>query len=69
MPSVSHVNIEKFGNRMLLGHGEYHGGSEGNSIVRWYREADDRRLSLIEGAISKKYLTVEEDYTCCLVFG
>jgi hypothetical protein len=53
---------------MLLGLGDYHGGSEGNSSVRWYRETNDKKLSLIEGATSKTYLTVEEDYTCCLVF-
>ena len=69
MPSVSNVHIQQLGNRMFLGHGDYHGGSEGNSTVRWYRETDDRGLSLIEGAISKTYLTVEEDHTCRLIFG
>lgn len=68
MPSVNNVTIKKIGTQTLLGQGEYCGGFEGNSNLSWYRESEDGTLALIEGATSKTYTIVEDDYTRSLIF-
>eukprot|EP00250_Pteridium_aquilinum_P034177 c7193_g1_i1 orf=271-5415(-) len=68
LPSVRNVTIKRVGTQTLLGHGEYRGGSEGNSILSWFRETDDGSLAVIQGATSETYTIVEEDYTHSMVF-
>lgn len=68
LPSVRNVTIEQIGAGTLLGHGEYRGGSEGNSSMNWFRQSEDGALDLIEGATLEAYTVVEEDYMHSMVF-
>ncbi|KAH7286153.1 hypothetical protein KP509_33G060400 [Ceratopteris richardii] len=67
-PRVTNVKIKRIGAQKLLGQGDYSGGSEGKSMLSWFRESIDGTPVLIEGAISEVYTIIEEDYMHKLVF-
>ncbi|WMV15560.1 hypothetical protein MTR67_008945 [Solanum verrucosum] len=68
-PVVSNVHAKELSSSSYLGEGEYFGGHEGTSLFSWYRETDEGTITLINGACSKTYEVVDEDYNCRLLFG
>ncbi|XP_009597927.1 187-kDa microtubule-associated protein AIR9 [Nicotiana tomentosiformis] len=68
-PVVSNVRVKELSSSIYLGEGEYFGGHEGSSLFSWYRETDEGTITLINGACSKTYEVVDEDYDCRLLFG
>ncbi|PHT55649.1 hypothetical protein CQW23_04135 [Capsicum baccatum] len=68
-PVVSNVHAKELSSSIYLGEGEYFGGHEGSSLFSWYRETDGETITLIDGACSKTYQVVDDDYNCRLLFG
>ncbi|PHT55656.1 hypothetical protein CQW23_04142 [Capsicum baccatum] len=68
-PVVSNVHAKELSSSIYLGEGEYFGGHEGSSLFSWYRETDGETITLIDGAFSKTYQVVDDDYNCRLLFG
>ncbi|KAK4440224.1 microtubule-associated protein AIR9 [Sesamum alatum] len=69
VPAVSSVCVKKLSSSTYYGEGEYFGGYEGASLFSWYRQSDDGKIVLIEGANSKTYEVSDEDYNYRLLFG
>ncbi|VFQ97381.1 unnamed protein product [Cuscuta campestris] len=68
-PVVSNIHIKELSSSSYLGEGKYFGGHEGSSLFSWFRESNDGKTTLIDGANSKAYEVTDEDYTCRLIFG
>lgn len=69
LPVVSNVCVRELSLGVYSGEGKYFGGYEGASLFSWYRETNEGTIILINGANSKTYEVVDEDYTCRLLFG
>ncbi|CAN1812949.1 187-kDa microtubule-associated protein AIR9 [Linum perenne] len=68
-PNVSEVHVKELSSGAYCGEGIYYGGYEGASRFCWYRETNDGKMILIDGANSVTYEVTDSDYTCRLLFG
>ncbi|CAN1227773.1 187-kDa microtubule-associated protein AIR9 [Linum grandiflorum] len=69
LPSVSEVHAKELSSGAYCGEGIYFGGYEGSSRFSWYRETNEGKMILIDGANSVTYEVTDSDYTCRLLFG